>query len=692
MRNTREGLKVSVATSTTELEDVTIANRYHNMAHINHISTAVHATLNNPDAVHPHTLQAAIHAVLKAEDGSRKVVVEPTTNREYDAIEDMIIKTGYTKAMEKELASHAKYGTWSLVPVASLPPGLRPIGSKWVWKIKVGPTGEIEKYKARLTARGDQQKEGIDYNETYAATVKCVTLKLALIYAAKSDSELFTIDYVTAFLNAFVKERIYMEQPPMFHELPKNGSTKWGERLVCRLNRALYGIKQAPREWNQTVDAMMQKIGFKPLVADQCLYQKKSKTNKLIMASLYVDDTMIVVYRDDLAEWEELKENISSIFPIEDIGECRWILRMAITRDRERRLLWLSQEQSIHELVTTHQALIDQHYGNKRVTNPAGTELLDKDGGETEEGQRLLDEKELKTFQSLVGSNIYIGTCTRPDIAFQTNRLAMFMSAGRVQHLLAAVRVVAYLRDTATRPLCFFTTDDEMRKTNLNPLPVHITVYCDSDFASCVSTRRSTTGCLLLFNGVPFHWVSRRQKTVALSSTEAEWMAICDACKEALWTLSIIEQTSEIVPSSMVATTPPITARVDNSAALTIVNGDATHTKMKHVAIRFHFVRDLINEGKVRTEWVSTLQQMADILTKRLPTKEFEAYVNQILSVDTSSIPLPMQCSSINGTNTPTVAASPNAVALVANLYADMKGRWSEDHSKPLPVKAMGCV
>jgi hypothetical protein len=196
--------------------------------------------------------------------------------------------------------------------------------------------------------------------------------------------------------------------------LPTNGSTKWGERLVCRLNRALYGIKQAPREWNLTVDKMMQKIGFKPLVADQCLYQKKSKSNKIIMASLYVDDTMVVVHRDDVDEWVELKEHISSTFPIEDIGECHWILRMAIKRDREQRILWLSQEQSIHELVTTHQALIDKHFGKKFVTNPAGTELLIAEGGESEEGQRLLNAAELKTFQSLVGSNIYIGTCTRP--------------------------------------------------------------------------------------------------------------------------------------------------------------------------------------------------------------------------------------------------------------------------------------
>jgi hypothetical protein len=328
---------------------------------------------------------------------------------------------------------------------------------------------------------------------------------------------------------------------------------------------------------------------------------------------------------------------------------------MAIKRDREQRILWLSQEQSIHELVTTHQALIDKHFGKKFVTNPAGTELLTAEGGDSDEGQRLLNAAELKTFQSLVGSNIYIGTCTRPDIAFQTNRLAMFMSAARHQHLVAAVRVCAYLRDTAARPLCFFATTSELQSDGRTPLPIQLITYCDSDFASCLTTRRSTTGCLMLFNGMPFHWISRRQKTVSLSSAEAEWMAICDACKESLWALSIIEETSQNVPSSMKATDPPIIARVDNSAALTIVNNDSSNTKTKHVAIRYHFVKDLIKNGTVRTEWVSTSQQMADILTKRLPTAEFGKYVDQLLSRDYLSIPKPILDSSVNGTNIPTI-------------------------------------
>ena len=686
--HTANGIQSSFAVSTTDLEDEDNATRErHRMwstLQVNHITVAMRRVLNHPDSVPPNHLQAVVNAVLKGEDGSRRVVIEPKNMQEFDAIEDLVIKHGLMTANEKEYASHITNRTWTLVPVSSLPPGVRPIGCKWVWKIKVGSTGEIEKYKARLTARGDQQKEGVDYHETFAATVKCVTLKMALLYAAKADCEIFTIDYVTAFLNAFVKEPIYMEQPPMFKVLPESGSTKWGDRLVCLLNRALYGIKQAPREWNHTVDKMMRQLGFKPLIADQCLYQKRSKTGKLIMASLYVDDTMVVVHRDDINEWNEIKEKISNTFPIEDIGECQWILRMAIKRDRKRRVLWLSQEQSIHELITTHQDLINKHYRNKTVINPAGIESLTADGGETEASRQPLNAEELKTFQSLVGSCIYLGACTRPDIAFQTNRLATFMACARQQHLDAIIRVCAYLRDTSTKALCFYATEDEMQRDETQPLTVQLITYCDSDFASCTTTRRSTTGCMLLFNGIPFHWISRRQKTVSLSSAEAEWMALCDAAKEALWALSVVRETNENVPSSMVESTPPITARVDNSAALTIVNADSSNTKTKHVDVRHHFVKDLIKAGTMKTEWVSTSQQLADILTKRLPTPEFTRYVKQILAHNNESMPDPIEASSVNGTNTPTV--TPKA-ATVNCIYSAML-----PITLPLPMKAMGCV
>jgi hypothetical protein len=422
--------------------------------------------------------EVTVSAIVKTKDGTDTVIMEPTTVRQ------MLGHVMYKQCMEaceKEYAALVENATWRLVRASTLPPNTRPIKCKWVWKFKVNADGGIDKVKARLCARGDMQREGIDYDETFAATVKTKTIKVAALLAIVYGLDLRQIDYTNAFLNGYVKERIFMEQVPLFLIPPEKGEDRPG---VLQLVKSLYGIKQAPRVWNKMIDAFMMRMNFTPLTADPGMYVRLSRSGKPIIITLYVDDKMIMVAPEDREEWGEIEKEIAATFRITSEEKCEWILRVSLQHDGKRGVLSLSQQRYVEEMLTTYRDLITRWGSNRRINNPAGIHQLVSTGErvkEDERGQRrkerqapasrstleykeekeeakassvederVLTAEEQKQYQSVVGSLMYAGNITRIDICFQVNALARYMAAARGQHMRAAVRVLQYLQETKT--------------------------------------------------------------------------------------------------------------------------------------------------------------------------------------------------------------------------------------------------
>ena len=348
------------------------------------------AARNRPDAA------AAMSAVC----------MEPTTYEEAVASPEA---EQWQQAMDEEFASLMENETWTL---EELPPGVRPIPVKWVFKLKTACNGSIERYKARLVAKGFAQREGIDYDEVFAPVSKYATLRTLLAFVAAEDLELHQLDIKTAFLNGDIEEDIYLKQPPGYEEGTSN--------LVCHLQRALYGLRQAPRQWHARLKKELEEIGFTESEADPGLFIYNDKQGTIYLL-VYVDDMLVAAKELSSVEWAKCK--IKDIFDARDLGEAQVYLGMLIKRDRANLSLKLSQERMTTQLLSKHQ-LLDA----KPKSVPISTSIkLTKDEGEP------LD-KEKYGYSQLVGSLLYLTVCTRPDIAQAVGALAKYMAAPTCIH------------------------------------------------------------------------------------------------------------------------------------------------------------------------------------------------------------------------------------------------------------------
>jgi hypothetical protein len=392
-----------------------------------------------------------------------------------------------------------------------------------------------------------------------------------------------------------------MEQPEGFHQ----GSPD----MVCKLIKSIYGLKQASRNWNQEIDSFMKTINYTPLISDPCVYIKYTQ-NGLILLSLYVDDTIAAYNKEDKRVWERDKEAIASHYAIKDLGECEWILNMKVTRDRAHRTMSLSQEAYINRIISEFQ--LDNV---KSASTPAsiGDLYLPIDGSEPQ----LLDRHEIIKYQSMVGALLYAANITRLDIAFIVGQLCRYTSKPHVHHIHAATRVFRYLSNTRKASLIFGLQSN----TNINL--INVTAYSDANWGSDQQSGKSVSGGLIKFNGDIISWHSRRQKSVAQSSAESEYMALAETVKEVLWYRSWIYEVFNLRICS--------TIKCDNMASIYLSKNDSIHNRSKHINIRYHLIRDNVRKGRIRVNWVSTHEQEADLLTKALGPKLFTRQADTLL-------------------------------------------------------------
>ncbi|KAJ9528322.1 hypothetical protein QJQ45_014305 [Haematococcus lacustris] len=481
----------------------------------------------------------------------------------------------WIEAMNAELASLHANQTWCL---EERPANARVLPTKWVLKVKRDAAGNIEKLKARLVAKGFYQQSGVDVGDVYAPVSKHTTLRTLLAKAAAENMEIHQLDFETAFLNGQLQpgEVIYVQQPEGFEE----GSIN----TVCRLQKALYGLRQAPRAWHARLSEELLSMGFKASEADPALFTLQLSTG-MVYLLVYVDDCLLCTQQGDTAGLAYVKKQLSSAFKLKDLGEARWFLGMQLTRDRAEGTIKLDQHKFVQELVTAYSKSAAH---SKPLPMAPAVKLV-------REGEAL--DTTLHHYSALVGSLLYLTCCTRPDIAFAVGALARHMSAPTKQHWSAACSVLCYLKGTADQGLLFGGVSG-------------LQGYSDADYAGDKDTARSTTGYLFTLNGGAISWSSRLQPTVAMSTAEAEYMAASSAAKEALWLRKLMRDLQ--LDASCVH------LGCDNQAAIQLLHNPMATSRAKHIDVHHHFVRERISRGEVAFHYCHTSSMLADIHSHKL--------------------------------------------------------------------------
>ena len=394
-------------------------------------------------------------------------------------------------AMRDEIQSMRHNGVWELI---ELPEGHRPIGCKWVYKTKKDHKGKIEKFKARLVAKGFTQREGVDYEATFSPVSSKDSFRVIMALVAHFDMELHQMDVKTAFLNGDLNEEVYMMQPEGF---VANDSGK----LVCRLKKSIYGLKQASRQWYLKFHSVVVSYGFVENKVDQCIYCKVSG-RKFIFLILYVDD--ILLASSDLGLLHETKRLLSNNFDMKDLGEASFVLGIEIHMNRSRGLLGLSQRAYVDRILERF---------NMQQCKPGIAPVCKGDKLSLSQCPHSdIEKAQMKNvrYASALGSIMYAQVCTRPDIVFATGLLGRYQSNPRHDHWVAAKKVMRYLKRTKDYMLIYKHVQD-----------LQLVGYSDSDFAGCQDEKKSTTGYIFKLAGGAVSWKSEKQKSIASSTMQS---------------------------------------------------------------------------------------------------------------------------------------------------------------------------
>jgi len=465
---------------------------------------------------------------------------------------------------------------------------------KLVCKRKLDDSGKISRYKVWYVAKGYAQQYGVDFDKTTAPTARLESFRLVLHLAASLGWDLQQLDVKTAFLHGVLppEETAYMEQPPGFEE---PGKEDW----VWRLEKSIYGMKQASRIWNQTFHKTVSSWGFQRMRNEWCIYRRTSATGTTIFA-LHVDD--IIVTSSSADETTRFKEELRSKWEIADLGPAKFALGIAITRDLDNKSISISQTAFIDRILDrfnmsdAHPVDIPMVVGaklkrpNKSIPVPA----------------HVAAWAAHTPYRELVGSLNYLAVATRPDISYAVGRLASYLDCYQEEHWNAALRVLRYVKGTR---LLVLTLGGSSSPSLLG--------YADSDYANCPETSRSVSGyCYSLGSGM-FSWSSKKQKHTTDSTCYAEYVALHHAGKELIFLRELLEGLGFPMPHSTAL-------HCDNDAARQLTEDPSNHNNVKHIRVKYHTIRDILEEELAQIVRVASTENTADIFTKPLAKAAFE--------------------------------------------------------------------
>lgn len=530
----------------------------------------------NTEITSPHTVDKVVsyakyskeHQVYAASMSDLK---EPATFKQ--AAKD----AKWMEAMQLEINALEANNTWILT---ELPKDKTLVDCKWVFKIKFNADGSVERYKARLVARGYTQIEGLDYHETFAPVAKMTTVRCLIAVASAKGWPLFQLDVNNAFLHGVLDEEVYMRLPPGFYDAEKS------QGRVCRLVKSLYGLKQASRQWFAQFDLALTEFAFRKSQNDHSLFILNKGTEYIVLL-VYVDDVIITGTSTTIIQ--EVKQFINDRFKIKDLGELKFFLGLEIARSADG--IFLHQRKYALEL------LDDANFLSCR---PTKTPMDTKHRLSLSTAPLVHD---VLSYRRIVGKLIYL-TITRPDLAYPVHILSQFVTAPTEDHLQAVHHVLRFIKAAPAQGIFFSATSD-----------LKLRAFCDADWASCPLTRRSISGfCITLGNSV-ISWKAKKQQVVSRSSAESEYRSMATTCCELVWLQRLLQDLSLSIST-------PIPLACDNKAAIHISHNPVFHERTKHVELDCHLVRNHVLSGFVVPIHISTVDQPADIMTKSLPAEQ----------------------------------------------------------------------
>jgi len=481
-----------------------------------------------------------------------------------------------------------------------LPENKTMISTRWIYRIKYHQDGSINVYKARLVARGYEQILGIDYDETFSPVVRLTSLRIIFALSVGYNLIIHTMDVDTAFLNAPLEEDIYIKPPTGFNLPPGTNCFK--------LLKALYGLKQSPRAWNIHSNGQLLGMGFTKLISDTCIYLKRF-SHQLCIVAVYVDD--IVIAASTLQLVNEVKNTFKGRFQMKDLGAISTLLGCRIIQNTTLSTLTMDQSFNAKNILKTFSHM------SSEVPMSSATNLTTADSPITQEDKDLM----LKfPYRQAIGSLLWLAGGTRPDLSYAVAQVARFSCNPGMVHWKAIVKIFRYLQGTINLGIKFSTSTIENLSTHIT-----ITGYADSDHGRCIDTRRSITGYMFLMSNGPISWQSKQQTSVALSSMEAEYMALCAATQEAIWLRMVMNDFNRDYNDSIVISD-------DNQSCIDYTKNPTAYKRTKHIDQRYHFVKDQVLLNTISVQKVPTESNLADILTKPLEVTRFQLLLSQFLS------------------------------------------------------------
>lgn len=493
----------------------------------------------------------------------------------------------WKEAMDDEINSMYERQTWELQP---LPAGKNPVGSKWLFKIKTDASGNLVKFKARIVAQGYSQKYGEDFYEVYAPVVKLTSVRLLLSLAGKENLIVRQYDVKTAFLNGELEEEIFMKQP--------EGYIKPGqENLYCRLKKSIYGLKQAARAWNTKLNSILEKLEFRRGIGDKCLYSKK-ENEFWIYILIYVDDILIACKEEEIIK--KYADSIGTEVQLNSLGDVKYFLGIE-TRKNEKGIYCINQKGYIEKILKRF-----------KLQNAKFSKIPMDPGYYKNSTANDLENNEL--YRKAIGALLYLSVNTRPDIAASISILGRKVTNPNKGDWNEIKRVFKYLNGTKNYEL---KLGEESQLQNCS-----LVGYADADWGANQADRKSNSGFLFKIFGATICWVSRKQTCVSLSSTEAEYISLAEACQEAIWLKQLLQdfniQETEILIYE------------DNQSCIKLLQNEKSSNRSKHIDTKYHFIRDLFVKKIISVEYCPTENMIADVLTKPLAGTKIKKFAELI--------------------------------------------------------------
>ena len=472
-----------------------------------------------------------------------------------------------------------KNGTWTL---EDLPAGVKAIGLKWIFKLKRNSDGSINKHKARLVAKGYVQIHGIDFDEVFAPVAMIETIRLLINLAAAYNWEIHHLDVKTAFLHGDLKEIVYVTQQEGFEVVRS-------ESKVYKLNKALYGLRQAPRAWNHKLNSILKELQFVKCSKEPSVYRRQVQGDLLIVA-VYVDDLFIT--GTNVQHIKAFKKEVLAEFEMNDLGMLTYYLGIEVIQHQGG--IKLSQRNYVLKILEEAGM---QNCNLKHMPMDSAVKLSKS------ESEKSIDAT---SYRRNIGCLRYL-LHTRPDLSYCVGVLSRYMQDPKESHGAAMKQCLRYLQGTSSYGLTFKNTTVATRLIG----------YSDSNHNVDQDDGKSTTGHVFYLGDSPITWCSSKQDTVALSSCEAEFMAGTEAARQAIWLQDLLGEISESLCKKTVI-------RIDNQSAIALTRNPVFHGRSKHIHTRYHFIRECVEKGLIEVEHVPGTEQKADILTKALGRIKFK--------------------------------------------------------------------